>query len=334
MASTQDCSLGLVTEANYGVSPGPVTRFLEFVDEDLDFDPTRVQGKGLRVGGRLARSGRRVTPKAQGKGGFQVEATSKGLGLLLSYVMGNGSTQLVSGTTQQQLFTFADTLPSFSLQQGLPEAGGTVDAVTFLGCMVGSFELDFPNGDIVTTKTVLDIKDISTGPAYAPPSYATAPNLFHFAGGSVQSGALTAPTATALASGGTTVADIRGGSLVLANNLAGDRFNMGGSGRKSKPTVGLRGLTGKLDIEYDSTTFRDAFLADSPMSLILTWTAGPLSTGLETLQVVIPEIKWDDGLPKANGTDLIVQNMAWTGLDNLTAAQGLWIVTRTSDSAL
>lgn len=327
-------SIGFGTESTFktGVTP---TRWLEFLgDESLDLKKTVKQGQGIRVGSRVARSGRRVVTSYDYGGDVTVEATSKGMGLWWQALLGSGASALVSGSTYQQLFTIGDTPSSLTIQKGVVEAGGTVDPQTFLGCMISGFEIAFPNDDIVTVKATVDAADMVTATAYTAPTYAASPNLFHFAGGSVSTGTLTAPTSTALASAATPLANIRGGSVAVDHSLNGDRKNLGGAGKKSKQLHGLSAITGKLDIEYDSTTFRDALIADTPMSLVLTWTAGTLSTGNETLQVVLPEIKFDGELPKTNGTDLTVQGMTFTGLDNLTAAQPIWIVTRTADAAL
>lgn len=334
MATTQDSSLGFKKEATFktGIT---VDRWLEFLgDWTFMWQKNIVQGQGLRVGSRVARSGRRVIPTADGTGTFTCEATSKGMGTLWELVMGSGTSTLVSGTTYQQVFTLADQLPSATIQQGLVEAGGTVDAHTFLGCTVSGFEFDFNNSGLALLKTTVDIADNSTATAYAAPSYPASPGLFHFANASISSGTLTAPTSTALASGSTTTANVRGGTLQVSHALRDDRQNFGGGGRKAKQIPGLRAITGTLQVEYDSTTYRDMVLNDTPMSLIVQYTGGALSTGNETLQVVVPEIKLDGDLPKPNGTDLIVADLKFQGLDNLTAAQPLWVVTRTEDTAL
>ena len=70
------------------------------------------------------------------------------------------------------------------------------------------------------------------------------------------------------------------------------------------------------------------------MSLVLTYTGGALSAGTETLQVVVSEMKLDGKLPTSNGGELITVGLEFTVLDNLTAAQPLWIVARTADAAL
>lgn len=336
MSTVLDASIGIVPEVTYktGVT---VTRWFEYLDETIDWDPNWKQGGGLRVGARVARSARLVVPTAQGKGDFTMECTSKGMGLLWQACLGTSTSTLVSGSTWQQnhtLVTSSPTMPSLTLQKGLPQIGGTVDAYTCLGVTVDTWELDFPNADIVTLKTTLDIGDMTTATGYAAPTYASSPNLFHFANGTISTGTYVAATTTALATGATPLGNVRGGSFTVSNGINGNRQNLGGAGRKKNPTAGAAGITGKLDIEYDSTTFRDAVLNQTPMCIVLNFTAGALSSGLETLQIAIPEVKFSGTLPMTNGTDLIVQSMAFQGLDNLVATQPVVVSCRTADNAL
>lgn len=332
MASVQDASIGIGVESTYktGVTP---TRWFEYLDESLDWNKSIKQGKGLRVGGRVARSGRRVITSAMGQGDFSMECSSKGMGLFWQAALGTGASTLVSGTTFQQMFTIGDAPASLTVQKGLPQVGGTVDAYTFLGCLIDSWELTMPQDDIASVKATINAGDLTTATAYAAPSYATAPNLFHFANWTVSTGTLTAPTTTALASSTTPLTDVRSASLSFNNNL-NVRLNSGGAGRQTKPVPGLRQISGKIEVEYDQTTFRDAVLNETPTCLIFTYTAGALSAGTETLQIVLPEVKFDSPLAQTNGTDLIVPQLTFQVLDNLTAAQPIWVVTRTADNAL
>jgi hypothetical protein len=335
MATFQDGSLTLVNEATYKTYVAP-TRGYEITDHNLNWDKNVKQGQGLRVGGRVARSARRVVPSADGKGDFTVEAASKGMGLLWNAALGANTSTVVSGATFQQVFTLGDTPPSLTVQTGQPEVGGTVDAVSWLGSMCDSWEFTFPNADIASLKTTWDIGDISTAQSYVAPggTYPATPNLFHFANGTISTGTLTAPTTTALASAVTATANIRSGSIQCNNNLRDDRLNYGGAGRKAKPTVGLRDITGTLEVEYDSTTYRDLILTDGAMTLLVQFTGGALSTGVETLQVALPEIKLDGDFPKPKGADLVVQSVKFEVLDNLTAAQPIWVVHRTADTVI
>jgi len=327
VTTPQDCSIGLGIESTYGTAVAR-TRWFEFLDESFNYVKNVKQGVGLRVGSRVARSGRRVVASAEGSGDLTIEAVTKGLGLLWQLGLGSGTSTLVSAGLYQQVFTLGDVMPSATIQKGIPRADGTVDAYTFTGCMVESLTIDCPNADNVKVKTSWNAKDMTTATAYTAPSYATGPSVFTFAHGAVYSGALTAPTATALASATTPVASIRSGSITIKHNLKTDRYNCGGGGRKEKPFVGIREISGSLVAEYADTAFRDAIVNDTSMTLVKTFTSGT-----DVLQIVIPDVRFDGDTVKAS-TDLAMQDIKWTGLDGLTAAQPIWIVCRTADSAL
>lgn len=327
MTTPQDCSVGLGVESVYGTAVAR-TRWFEFLDESFNFVKNVKQGVGLRVGSRVARSGRRVVASAEGSGDLTIEAVTKGLGLLWQLGLGSGTSTLVSAGLYQQVFTLGDVMPSATIQKGIPRADGTVDAYTFTGCMVESLTIDCPNADNVKVKTSWNAKDMTTATAYTAPSYATGPSVFTFAHGAVYSGALTAPTATALGSAATPVASIRSGSITIKHNLKTDRYNCGGGGRKEKPFVGIREISGSLVAEYADTAFRDAIVNDTSMTLVKTFTSGT-----DVLQIVIPDVRFDGDTVKAS-TDLAMQDIKWTGLDGLTAAQPIWIVCRTADTAL
>jgi len=327
VTTPQDCSIGLGIESTYGTAVAR-TRWFEFLDESFNYVKNVKQGVGLRVGSRVARSGRRVVASAEGSGDLTIEAVTKGLGLLWQLGLGSGTSTLVSAGLYQQVFTLGDVMPSATIQKGIPRADGTVDAYTFTGCMVESLTIDCPNADNVKVKTSWNAKDMTTATAYTAPSYATGPSVFTFAHGAVYSGALTAPTATALGSAATPVASIRSGSITIKHNLKTDRYNCGGGGRKEKPFVGIREISGSLVAEYADTAFRDAIVNDTSMTLVKTFTSGT-----DVLQIVIPDVRFDGDTVKAS-TDLAMQDIKWTGLDGLTAAQPIWIVCRTADSAL
>ena len=327
MTTPQDCSVGLGVESVYGTAVAR-TRWFEFLDESFNFVKNVKQGVGLRVGSRVARSGSRVVASAEGSGDLTIEAVTKGLGLLWQLGLGSGTSTLVSAGLYQQVFTLGDAMPSATIQKGIPRADGTVDAYTFTGCMVESLTIDCPNADNVKVKTSWNAKDMTTATAYTAPSYATGPSVFTFAHGAVYSGALTAPTATALGSAATPVASIRSGSITIKHNLKTDRYNCGGGGRKEKPLAGIREISGSLVAEYADAAFRDAIVNDTSMTLVKTFTAG-----LDVLQIVIPDVRFDGDILKAS-TDLAMQDIKWTGLDGLTAAQPIWIVCRTADTAL
>mgnify|MGYP000843997838 CR=1 FL=1 len=337
MAALQDASVGTAVESTYG-TPVTVTRWYEFTDESFDYEKTVKQGAGIRVGSKVARSGRRVVTQTQAKGDLSVELTSKGLGTLLQTCFGAGVSSLVSGSTYQQNFTLGTgaTPPSMTVQKGLVRADGTVDPYTYNGGVVDSFEIDCPHGDIAKLKAAFIFRDMLTATAYAAPSYVTGGSLFHFAQGTITvGGTVTAPTTTALATGGTAVANVRDFNVKVDNKLTADRFTYNAAGKMLSPTYGLRDIGGKLTIEYTDRTLTDAYIADTPLALTLTFTTTEaLSTGFSQLQITLPEIKLNGEVPKANGTDLITLSVDFDVLDNLTATQPIWVSLRTADTAL
>ena len=327
MTTPQDCSIGLGIESTYGTAVAR-TRWFEFLDESFNYVKNIKQGQGMRVGSRVARSGRRVVASAEGSGDLTVEAMTKGLGLLWWLGLGSGTSNNVSAGLYQQVVTLGDAMPSATIQKGIPRADGTVDAYTFTGCMVESLTIDCPNADNVKVKTSWNAKDMTTATAYTAPSYATGPSVFTFAHGAVYSGALTAPTATALGSAATPVASIRSGSITIKHNLKTDRYNCGGGGRKEKPFAGVREISGSMVAEYVDASFRDAIVNDTSMTIVKTFTSGT-----DVLQIIVPDVRFDGDVVKAS-TDLALQDIKWVGLDGLSAAQPIWIVCRTADTAI
>lgn len=337
MAAIDDVSIGFGVESTYGTAVTP-TRWLEFTDESLTYTPNKVQGEGMRAGSYVARSNKRVTTTYDGGGVVTHETISKGMGLLLQAAFGTGASTLVSASTYQQVFTLGTSPAPLTIQKGVVagDSSGTVQPYTFAGCMCRSVEFTLDNAGLLKAAFDWDARSMVTATAYTAPSYAVGGSLFHFAQGAVVlGGTVTAPTTTALASGGTAVANVRDFSFKLDNGMGDSRYLIGGAGLKgSAAPRGLRSGTGKLTLELTDTVARDAILADTELALMLTFTSTEvLSTGFATLQIVLPAVKLDGEMPKATGV-LPTIEATYTMLDNLTAAQPVWGVLRTADTAL
>ena len=151
MVSYQDCSVGYVAEDTFRTYKAP-DRWIEYTKESLTWDKGAKQGKGMRVGSRVARSARRVVVTGQGKGSVECEIASKGLGSLWTAAFGASTSNLVSSGLYQQVHTLGDTLPSLTIQKGVPRVNGTIDAYSYLGCAVDTFEIDSANGDLLAAK--------------------------------------------------------------------------------------------------------------------------------------------------------------------------------------
>lgn len=340
MSTVLDGQLCVGDETTYGTVAASFDRSYEIASESLDYRPNRRMGQGLRVGSKVYRSPRRTTPSRDGGGDFLLaEVLGKGMGKMWRNVLGSATSALVSGTTYQQVATLADAMQAHSIQKGVPrtqaDASSVVDPITFLGCVVPGFELSLDKSDALNLKVDVDAREVSTSQALATPTLIGAnTGVYTFADATLYGSLTTAPTATALAVGATPLANVTGFGLTVNHNLNVERYFAGTGGRKGKPVAGRRDLTGKLDIVYNDQVFRDAFLSDSALALVATFTTPvALSTGFETLQIVLPEIRLNGELPKVTGEEPAM-SCTFDSLDNLTAAQPIWIVSRTSDTAL
>lgn len=302
--------LGASTEVTYATSVTPA-RFFEFDSESIAYDKTPAQGRGLRAGGQVVRSNRRVVTMIGGKGDVSMDVPSKGFGFWLSLALGGVvSAQQGATAAYKHTFTLADLLgKSATVQVGLPQPGGTVTAKTALGCKVTDLELSCALGDIVKAKIGLDAADVRTDIALAAASYPSGPstNVFHFAEG-------------AITIGGTPVAGVRTASTKLENGLKTDRRHLGNAGKKAEPVIAdYRKIGGKLEAEYVDTTFTAAYLTDAPLGLILTFTGPVIAAPYnETLKITVPAIKLNSELPNVTGPDLLMAGVDYEGLDNGT----------------
>lgn len=234
MSNLQDCSINIKPESVYKTAVTP-DRAFEFTDESLDWTPTIVQGEGLRVGSYMPRSARRVVPTGQGGGDVTMEIASKGFGYWWQACMGATVSTLVSGSTFQQNHTWAKQPSSLTVQKTSIRADGTVDPFTFKGCMVTQFVITFNNAGLVTLQVSLDSGDYDTSTGFAALTYASSPNLFHFANWTMATGVFTAPTTTAMPSAATPLTNVRSLTVTANRNPVADRFNAAGTGRKDQP---------------------------------------------------------------------------------------------------
>lgn len=339
MPTQLDAQIGLKKESVYDTAV-TVDTFYEYTDETLTWEPEYAQGAGMRVGRRLDRADRDVLVKEMVGGSFTVEGQTKGLGKLFEAALGTATSTLISGSAYQQLFTpIQGALPSYTIQKGIPPVGGGAsNPHTFTGMVCSGFELSGDNAAIPTITFNWAGKSLLTGTALATASYPTGVEELSFVHGSLRlGGAVTVPTTTALASGGTATANVRSVSLSYDNGLDSEGFNFGAAGKRSrKQEIGKAAVTGNLTVEYDSNTLRDAWIAGSQLALVLTYaTTTAISGGnFPTLQITIPSIKLRGEIPQSNGGDVVVQSIDFTAFDGGVAAQPVYVAIVTAETAI
>lgn len=314
---------GIVNEVTFNTYVAP-TRFYEFNSESLQYEKNTAQGMGLRAGGQVARSQRRVVTTFSGGGDVELDLPTRGLGLLLSHAMGTAPTgTLVSTGTYTYSFTLGDVFGrSFTSQVGVPQYGGTVVSKTLTGCKVAGFELAVDNGGIATGKFTVDSAGFVTTQSLATASYPLNGSIFHFAQGAI--------TVDAGA-----VVNVKDFSLSVDNNLKTDRYTLGGLGAKQQQTIGgFRSVGGKLTAEFTDTTLMNKFLTDASAALVLTFTGGNIQgTFFDTLSITIPAVKLNGEAPAVGSDGPVDLSMDFEGLDDGTN-QPLTILYQTSEATL
>lgn len=339
MTTQLDSSIGVKREASYGTTGTP-DHFPEFLTETLQWKPTFMQGHGFRAGSRTPRNERRALGKNWAEGDIELEMVARGVGIFLEAWLGQSVSTALTAPAFQQNFTMAtsDPLNSYTIQKGIPPLGGGAALPhTFSGGVCTKGDLTSTQGDIVKLKTSWNFKKVDTTTGYAAPSYVASNELFTFVEGAITiGGTVTAPTATTLATGGTAVADIVDFQLSLDNKLNADGITYGGGGQQTRrPTLGEAAITGKITAEFDTTTLRDAFLNQTPLALVLTFTSTTqLATSIyNTFQIYLPLIKLEGDIPNAtNG--IIRQSINFTGLDAGGGLSPITAILRTLDAAV
>jgi hypothetical protein len=317
--------LGIVAETTFN-TPVTVSRFYEFTSENLKFNKKTAVGMGLRAGGQLARSQRRVVTTTDASGDITLDLPSRGLGLLLSQAMGSSpSPTTVTTGVYSYAFTLGDVYGrSFTAQVGVPQYGGTVTPKTLGGCKISSFELAVSNAAIATGKFNVDAASLTTGISLATASfsnYATT-NLFNFAQG-------------AITVDGSSVANVKDFSITVENTLKTDRYNLGAAGIKAEQTInGFRKISGKLTAEFTDTTFLAKYLSDASTALVLTFTGGTIALGQsEKLVINVSAVKFDADTPNVAGPGVVDLAMSFEAYDDGSNAP-LTITYQTADAAL
>lgn len=331
--SQLDYSVTLGKETTYGVPVAPTRSFETEANFKADLQP--ITGSGMRPTKRVARLRRDSIARRVVTGDIAVDANTKGLGYLLNAAMGVVNTTLVSGGLYQQVHTLRrdDPVDSYTIQELLPFiGGGAMQPHTFTGCVCDTLDLEVKEGAYVSLKTGWTGRDLSTSASASAAAYTSGDDLYSSVHAAISlGGTLTPPTSTALATmTGSPRTDVVDFSLSLKNNLDDKGRNLTGGGLRSrKPVFSKQGeVSGSLTAEYTDNVLRDAYLAQTALPLLLT-----LTNGTAVLQVALASVRLRGEVPASNGGEPISVTVPFMAFDDDTAAEPLWVVYRSTDTA-
>ena len=303
MSTLLDDRVGIKKESVYN-TPVVVDRFYPFLDgTEGAWDVRRRQSMGLQggTGRRAYLASRSALPIGQGKVTVKVELESKAAGVLLDLAFGVSTVTAITGGSQQLFHPGLSTplLPSATIQIVKVRNDGTDWVETYAGCTASKVTIDQPEDAIPTLMVEFDARSISTATAAATPTYASAPVQFDaWQATSVAFGAttLTVPTTTALATGGTTNADLISWKYELDQQIDDKDWILGG---RQQPVTGIPKQTFTTKLNFNTATIAAAYLAGTRLAFQSTWTTTEtLGAGFTQGQLAIPALYIDGDLPK------------------------------------
>jgi len=317
----------------------PVTtdRFYPWIDGvDADWDPRPRQSMGQQGGnGRRSPLGeRRYGTIGQGALKLRAELESKGGGVLLDWALGVSTVTAITGGSQQVFHTgiTGTLLPSATVQVVKVLNDGTEQVETYAGCTAGKVTIEQPEDNITMLEVDVDARSYTTATAAATPAYATAPVLFdHFQGACALGGTLTVPTTTALASGLTAYADFRSWKIEIDQSIDKDRRVIGS---RNQPLAGTPNIKFSGKAEFNDTTLSAGLVGQTKFPWYQTiTTTETLDASFTQLQVVIPQLTLNKGLPQVKPGTTTVQDVD-ADITSDGTNRDIYVVVRTTDTAL
>src|SRR5260221_1927210 len=268
-ASGLSGQVGAVAEVTYG-TPVTVTHFYEFLSENFVWNPTFLDGQGLKSGQAYKRASRTVISQKDVNGDLVMEHTSgeaanaiaDSMGFWWKYALGSAlvTPTVVVGTAFKQVHTNGSKAGQFiTLQIGRPQISGTtVQPFTETGTVITGWEFSCNDNQIAQLKVSGNARNELTATALAAASYPTPNGLFAFSHASVFTLGGTASTSageTTIA-GGSAVGSLVNGVVITGTTpMKVDRFGLGNAGLKGTPIENdIPTITRTLNTEFFSRT--------------------------------------------------------------------------------
>jgi hypothetical protein len=341
-ASGLSGQVGAVAEVTYG-TPVTVTHFYEFLSENFVFNPTWLDGMGLKAGQQFNRASRTVQSRFDVNGDLTMEHTSgeaanavaDSMGFWWKWALGSTLTTptLVLGTAYKQVHTPGSKAGQFiTCQVGRPQVSGvTVQPFTYTGVKCTDWEFTCNDNQIAQLKLTMDGRTELTSTGLAAASYPTPNGLFSFANATTFTIGGTASTSAGetTVSGASAIGSLVNGITITGSNpMKVDRYGLGNAGLKGEPIENsIPTITGTLSTEFFSRTeLYDVFKSAATTVLELDFTkfdsAGNDANGVAAgpnpyrLAFIFPAVKFKTGSVNITSPDVIPQSIGFQAYDD------------------
>src|ERR1700744_2121922 len=185
-----DGQLGTKTESTVGTLV-TADHFFTFDSADLAFDPSYIEGQGIRAGHTFKSITQAGIVRKAATGKIELPLMYKGMSWWMTHCLGASQSPAVvpSGTLAYETYFVPTGLrgKSFSTQIGKTDPNtGTTNPFNYNGCKVTDWEIAFAdNANTLLTATVDAWNETEGTPGLATATYPTSNGLFTFADVSV-----------------------------------------------------------------------------------------------------------------------------------------------------
>lgn len=246
--------VGFGVESTYG-TPVARTTFFEFLSESIKLDAAREFRSSLRGRSR----NRRGQMKKAVAGTIEQQVAVNGMELLFKHAIGS---DVVTGTNPYtHTFSLTRALPvglTVEVNRDASNIGGS-SAFVYDGCQINKLTLKHEAGDFLkATWDFVGEGDMALG-TISTPTFAT------FTGFDWPDFALS------INSVNVSVKSVD--ELIIDNNLATDRYNLGSNKRKGLGPNGNRSISAKITVEFASLTEMNYWLNQNNYAVSFQWSA-------------------------------------------------------------
>lgn len=324
MSTIFDSYAGFVDEVTYGTAVAP-SKFLEFTKETVTGKYERIESQAIRSGANVLRSDRFVPNPKGAAGDLETEVLNQNFAFWLKHMLG---TVTPTGTSPK---TYAATVgplkgKSFTAQFNRVDANGNDNIFTYEGGKVASWELSNAVDGLLMLNLTMDFEAETIGAgagayAKATPTFPTNGILLSFVGGTVTVGG--------------SALDVKNVSVKGDNGLKTDRFGIRTTGTNKLEPIedAFRKYEIALGTEFQSVAQAQRVAATTASGALAAVTMKwQTPDTLNSVQIDIPAMRFDEGAINVSGPGVIEQNLTGVGLAPAAGGSPITITVITPDA--
>jgi hypothetical protein len=315
----------VAAETTVGTAVTTTTGY-EFMSENFVFNPTDLDGAGLKAGQAFERVSRHVRSRIDVNGDFTVEHADQGhMGLLWKHALGSAlsAPTLIASTAYGQNHTPGTHAGlGLTVQVGEVQPDTTVRPFTWSGVKIPQWDFTCNDGQVAQLKLTTDAWNLDTAASLAVASYTAGAGIFTFADATnfkIGGTASTTAGLTTVASGVTMATLFKGLTVTGSTPMKSDRYGLGNAGvKKEQIENATPTITGSLDGEFTQRTeIFDLYKSNTQTVLQIDFSHGDAGGGNPyLLSFIFPAIKFTSITANTQGPDVTPQKANFKAFDD------------------